>query len=990
MLERQEIRAHKQTTLRVYPRKDSLSGNPMTISFASGTVVDQRYSLIEELGAGGMGIVYKAQELELERFVAIKLLHASLIGDEENRLRFNREGRVLATLAHPNILQVYRFGTWESQWLYIAMEYLQGRSLRQILSEERPAVARSLNIGVQVCNAMQAAHNKGIVHRDISPNNIMLIDGEDDFVKIIDFGLSKFMEERATEGQHLTGTGMLIGSVYYMSPEQCSGQHADHRSDIYSLGCVLYEMVAGVPPFDAENPIGMMRMHSSENPASLTQYRAASELPIGLENAIFRAMAKHPDQRYQSMTEFGADISLVARNAGESINPPPTQKSKHGISLRGARVGVLTMILTMVAAATLIFISLYSRSNTQAALQSEAKRGESAATLRRLRDAQFMGGWSPGERIAYYQSWLATYGKNQLWPDVLEARMQLAALVDTTDSAEADRQRKSALEMCKNLIYQCITRHECREADVTALKMTTLLRMMRNRSLRIKTLQTTISILDSHEGMGFIQCLNTCRAELAQACYDQGDYEASLKLCDQMLNSADQCSMYPGDKEKYMLNRARYLWDLHRVTAAKDQLIEVGEFAFRNRPDTMERKLDIIHECLRQKQYRLCLKNCQTAEDLTLKLHKRDSLEQTASEYAAALQALGKNKEAYDLLSSRIKSLKEPQRLTFWLMMNQLNVSGNLHQTRNLVDLIESETRSVSSSDELYLLHRVIYNAVTLYVDNGCYADAAMLLDCLGLLRKTWTKDTVPLVYLSALELANQLAVVHKSTESVDLVQDLLSQVDWTDRDKLRAGIICHHLVGHLMNCRREDEALKLLNDVLSTKLVTHSDSDGIDSVVPLMVMKGRLLSSKGRHSEARRIIMEAKDLAGLNHNNDAQCDALVNLAHVEISEKNYEKAKKLLREAKVVGRKYPGGMSLAQIWLMRTYAMEHNNAMVLNCGDELVKIFDPVTSSAEYRKNLREYILQCHNIGEHNRAAILKRELDSQAIHATKIQTAK
>lgn len=229
----------------------------MFVNFSPGTIIDERYEIIEPIGEGGMGSVFRARELELDRTIAIKFLQLSMSGDEVSCSRFLREGKILSALVHKNILACYRYGLWQGRVPYIAMEFLAGKSLRSVLKENtRLPWQQVIEIALPVCDAMQTAHQNGIIHRDLKPDNIVLIDDAAK-VKVLDFGLARIIV--VTEGelsQHLTHTGALVGSVHYMSPEQCSGKRADARCDIYSLGCILYELLVGAPPWRRTTRLG--------------------------------------------------------------------------------------------------------------------------------------------------------------------------------------------------------------------------------------------------------------------------------------------------------------------------------------------------------------------------------------------------------------------------------------------------------------------------------------------------------------------------------------------------------------------------------------------------------------------------------------------------------------------------------------------------------------------------------------------------------------
>lgn len=330
-----------------------------------GEVIDGRYLILELIGAGGMGTVYKARQIGLERLVAIKLLHTGLITNVDRRSRFKREGKIISGLVHEHIITFYSFGVWKKRYPYIAMEYLEGTSLRDVLVREgRLGLERAVKIGLQICDAMEYSVQNSVINRDLNPNNIMLVTGaETDFVKIIDFGLAKLVAD-GNDDQKLTQTGALMGTIPYLSPEQCQGLLADHRSDIYALGCLLYECIAGQLPIQADNPIGVLHKHVHEMPLSLKECLPNESLPSGLDAVLFKAMAKNPDERYQSMREFAHDLKLVLENKGDSVSAKPVQwenrtgvSQKKKISERSLFAFSLSILLLLVAAAIAFLLS---------------------------------------------------------------------------------------------------------------------------------------------------------------------------------------------------------------------------------------------------------------------------------------------------------------------------------------------------------------------------------------------------------------------------------------------------------------------------------------------------------------------------------------------------------------------------------------------------------------------------------------------------------
>ena len=273
-----------------------------------GTLFDGRYQVVRKLGAGGMANVYLAEDQELGRRVAIKILNDRHANDEQFVERFRREAKNAAALSHPNIVSIYDRGEAEGTY-YIAMEYLDGRSLKELILSRGPA---PLNVAIeyarQILSALRFAHRHGIVHRDIKPHNV-LVDAEGR-VKVTDFGIARAGTSQMTEA------GSIVGTAQYLSPEQARGASVDQRSDLYSLGIVLYELVTGTLPFNGDTPVEIAMKHLSQTPPPPSQLRP--ELPRDLDLVVTRALAKDPDDRYQSAEEMDADLERLARGAAVS------------------------------------------------------------------------------------------------------------------------------------------------------------------------------------------------------------------------------------------------------------------------------------------------------------------------------------------------------------------------------------------------------------------------------------------------------------------------------------------------------------------------------------------------------------------------------------------------------------------------------------------------------------------------------------------------
>jgi eukaryotic-like serine/threonine-protein kinase len=266
------------------------------------TLFDGRYRVVRKLGAGGMADVYLAEDEELGRRVAIKILNDRHANDEQFVERFRREAKNAAGLSHPNIVSIYDRGEAEGTY-YIAMEYLDGRSLKEQLVARGPMpIADAIHFARQILNALRFAHRKGVVHRDIKPHNVM-VDG-DQRLKVTDFGIARAGASQMTEA------GAIVGTAQYLSPEQARGAAVDQRSDLYSIGVVLYEMLTGEVPFTGDTPVEIAMKHLSDTPRPPSTLRP--EIPPDLDMIVLRALAKNPDDRFQTADEMDAELARVA------------------------------------------------------------------------------------------------------------------------------------------------------------------------------------------------------------------------------------------------------------------------------------------------------------------------------------------------------------------------------------------------------------------------------------------------------------------------------------------------------------------------------------------------------------------------------------------------------------------------------------------------------------------------------------------------------
>jgi serine/threonine-protein kinase len=282
-----------------------------------GQMLTDRYRIDERISEGGMGTVYRATHVLMDKRVAIKVLHPSLAADDKIVARFSREARAASRISHPHALNVTDFGESESGVVYLVMEYLDGRTLKEVIHADGPMpLARVVEIIKQVAGALDAAHGEGVVHRDLKSDNIMLMESQNgsDWAKVLDFGIAKIKEPVGGTDPALTAPNLIIGTPQYMSPEQCSqASEIDSRSDIYSLGIIIYEMLTGHVPFTGESPTAIMMKHLQEPPPSVLEER--DDLPPQVGMVITSALAKRPEDRFQSAGELSEALGAAA--AGE-------------------------------------------------------------------------------------------------------------------------------------------------------------------------------------------------------------------------------------------------------------------------------------------------------------------------------------------------------------------------------------------------------------------------------------------------------------------------------------------------------------------------------------------------------------------------------------------------------------------------------------------------------------------------------------------------
>ena len=275
-----------------------------------GLILDSKYKLIESLGQGGMGSVFRAERLHIGDEVAVKLLHQDLVREKQALERFRREARTAAMIRHPNVVSIHDFndGTGETSEAYIVMELVRGVSLGNLLRREgRMSPERAVRLMQDICAGVGVAHRQGLLHRDLKPDNVIIAppnhEGDEEAAKVVDFGLAKVRDVTAQTA--LTQAGAVMGTLYYMAPEQCSGDELDARADVYSLGAMLYEMLTGGPPFRSNNFAGLISKHLHEPPPHFPPSLGVSP---AIESVCLRALAKDRNHRQPDAIAFGRDL----------------------------------------------------------------------------------------------------------------------------------------------------------------------------------------------------------------------------------------------------------------------------------------------------------------------------------------------------------------------------------------------------------------------------------------------------------------------------------------------------------------------------------------------------------------------------------------------------------------------------------------------------------------------------------------------------------
>lgn len=381
-----EVCPEDQTPLQA----DSTVAGAAPVDPLVGHTLDEKYRLEERLGIGGMGTVYRARHLLIDRPVAVKVLNPRFVEDEAARTRFRREAKACGRLQHVNAVTVTDFGTSQDGYVYLVMELLEGRTLRDVLAKEAPLdPARSVALMLQISAAVAAAHEAGIIHRDLKPANIFIVQRAEvpAVVKVLDFGIAKLAADSLDEDEPktLTQVGAMIGTPRYMSPEQCDGAELTPAADVYSLGVILYEMLTGTVPFSGSSPLAIAMKHTGEIPRSPRDF--VSAIPPALEQVVLHTLEKRPQDRPGNAAEFRAELLSIADRLG----------LEHAAITSGPNLEALRSVGTESPSGRLVIDISRLRENQSRAASSEVNE---ITVVAPARAARFPGGDGSGAPAA--------------------------------------------------------------------------------------------------------------------------------------------------------------------------------------------------------------------------------------------------------------------------------------------------------------------------------------------------------------------------------------------------------------------------------------------------------------------------------------------------------------------------------------------------------------------------------------------------------------
>ncbi len=803
-----------------------------------GTIFDDQYEIIAHLGDGGMGSVYKARTIGLDRIVAIKILHASLAGDPESRLRFEREGKILSTLRHPNLPVFYHFAMWQ-QVPYIVMEYLQGLSLRRLIDgNTRIDSSRLISIATQLCDGMAAAHEKGIVHRDLKPDNIILLEhGESYHVKILDFGLAR----SDSTGQQLTQTGELIGSVLYMSPEQCRGAKADQRSDIYSAGCLLYESLVGEPPFSSDNPIGLMHLHVTQSPPALPP--AAGP---GWNSVIAHALAKEADKRYQRMSLLKADLLLIGEGREFEITCPKPVSSK--------RSSLFMLVLALSIVLTAITLSV-PRRNIDAIPQPNQKSKSITLLCQIFPDPEELHRRfpAPRERADRIERWLDMYGSR----DLNHTANAYLNLCQALREAGASHQECEKAVIAGEKAYDRIIRNypATFPGDMPgqlqhALNEKCGLELAAKRFLQAQ--ETAMGALAKWGKFMLPDQLCSLRMQLISAFLELGDW----KQAEYYYRTCLLLSLSDKDRARILIGYASLLTQQNRKSAAATTLTEAMELS----REPSRSWVEISKLLLDQGRWKEANQQAHDLKDAQRYLRLMDTEQETLYEVlSCSAQQLGHFKKAQEYFLERLSRSDERLR---WQLIGEIIANARTGTLTIDEEALIKDEKHGNRKEKSVTARRLFAIASTLL--NRHFRERALELGDRGLQELEILPEAD---YLKSIDDAIiYAAALHRNTEYVaaeKLCRRILIRITKQDvaenlKEKL---VVTGQLVTSLYCSNRGSEAEKLATESID---LAHRRHVQVDMFSNILLFRAVNYERDGHSSEALRDFKEALNDPGI------------------------------------------------------------------------------------------------------------------------------
>lgn len=407
-----------------------------------GAVIDGKYEVVALVGVGGMGSVYKARHTEMGNYVALKFLHPRFASDPDAVKRFQREAHIISALRHKNILSVYAFGRYRGM-LYIAVEYIEGTSLHWLITDQgKLDVSIAMPVFLQICQAMAYAHHNHVLHRDLKPDNVILLPGQVETtgsgtVKVVDFGLAKLLD--GSDVQKLTKTGEVVGDPNYMSPEQCQGRPLDARSDIYSMGCLMYECLSGEPPFVSDSPVATLYRHVCEKPAPFAQ---RCSVPAALESITLTCIDKKPDNRYESFAALAEALQNFEQNPNLKTRAPRSVPDFSLFLPRKPALIVYTVVFALLAGG--LGLALYQSTLSK---RDESNADSELLAVARERLRQFDFKLSQGKDISKREAMQAI----KLGEELGDTNAMVRASIALADSYAGEQQPDRAYEIVQKV-----------------------------------------------------------------------------------------------------------------------------------------------------------------------------------------------------------------------------------------------------------------------------------------------------------------------------------------------------------------------------------------------------------------------------------------------------------------------------------------------------------------------------------------------------------